>query len=253
MLITGSNQKNRPPGLVRGNGKLRKNNKLVAIIIICIIFGVVMGVQLNTMVVGDFTLSHKNEIEAQELMELKKTTESMKAKIIDFKSRVEELERERADESVPLKKLKLTVDEYKLLAGYTPVSGTGVIIVLESNIGTNIAEVIEGKRYLINLINELKFFGAEVLSINNYRIVGRTEITLAGNHINVNGISIAQPYIIQAIGDQDSFKQYAKHGTILFELMELDGITSNIKFSDDIKIPPLTKEKPLEFLKAAEG
>jgi uncharacterized protein YlxW (UPF0749 family) len=241
---------------IRGSDKLKKNNKinkLVTVIIICVIFGVVMGVQLNTMVVGDFTLSHKNEIEAQELIELKKTTESMKTKIIDFKSRVEELESERADESIPLKKLKLTVDEYKLAAGYTSVYGPGIIIVLESNIGTNIAEVIEGKRYLINLINELKVFGAEVISINNYRIVGRTEITLAGNHINVNGISIAQPYIIQAIGDQESLKQYVEHGTILFELMELDGITFNIKFSDDIKISPLAKEKPLEFLKAAEG
>lgn len=59
--------------------------------------------------------------------------------------------------------------------------------------------------------------------------------------------------IIQAIGDQESLKQYVEHGTILFELMELDGITFNIKFSDDIKISPLAKEKPLEFLKAAEG
>ena len=62
----------------------------------------------------------------------------------------------------------------------------------------------------------------------------------------------AQPYIIQAIGDQDSFRQYVEQGTILFELMELDGITSNIKFSDNVKILPLAREKPLEFLKAVE-
>lgn len=238
--------------VVKGSGKLKKHSKLASIITVCIIFGIVIGIQLNTIVDGDSTLLHKNEIEAQELIELKKVTEDMKEKIIDFKSRVEELESERADESVPLKKLKLTVDEYKLLAGYSSVSGPGIIIVLESNIEANIAEVMEGKRYLINLINELKIFGAEVLSINNYRVVGRTEVTLAGNHINVNGISIAQPYIIQAIGDQDSFKQYVKHGTILFELMELDGITSSIKFSDDIKIFSLTKEKPLEHIKVVD-
>ena len=149
--------------------------------------GVVIGIQLNTIVGEDSTLPHKNEIETQELTELEKTIEDMKAKVIDFKNRVEELEIERADESIPLKKLKLTVDEHKLLAGYSPVSGPGIVIVLESNIEANIAEVMEGKRYLINLINELKVFGAEVLSINNYRIVGRTEITLAGNHINEIG------------------------------------------------------------------
>jgi len=223
----------------------------VSIITVCIIFGVIIGIQLNTIVGGDSAFLHK-EIEIQELTELKKTTEDIKERITSFKNRVEELEKERADESVPLKKLKLTVDEYKSLAGYSAVSGPGIIIVLESNMETNIAEVMEGKRYLINLINELKIFGAEVLSINNYRVVGRTEVTLAGNHINVNGTSIAQPYIIQAIGDQDSFRRYIEHGTILFELMKLDGITSNIKFSDNVKIFPLSKEKPLEFLRVVD-
>jgi len=230
---------------------LKKHSKLVSIITVCIIFGVIIGIQLNTIVGGDSAFLHK-EIEIQELTELKKTTEDIKERITSFKNRVEELEKERADESVPLKKLKLTVDEYKSLAGYSAVSGPGIIIVLESNMETNIAEVMEGKRYLINLINELKIFGAEVLSINNYRVVGRTEVTLAGNHINVNGTSIAQPYIIQAIGDQDSFRRYIEHGTILFELMKLDGITSNIKFSDNVKIFPLSKEKPLEFLRVVD-
>lgn len=240
---------------IKGSGKLKKYNKLVAIIA-CSIFGIALGAQLNTMASGDyispFASSYKNEIETQELIELKKTTEDMKVKISDFKNQVEELEEDRASESIPLKKLKSAVDEYKFLAGYTAVSGPGIIIVLEGNMETNIAEVMEARRYLINLINELRVFGSEVISVNNYRIVGRSEITLAGNHININGTPIAPPYIVQAIGNQDSFKRYTKHGTILFELMALDGITSNIKFSDDVKIYPLTKEKPLEHLKIVD-
>ncbi len=98
---------------VEGSGKLKRYNRLVGIIIVCGIFGVIIGVQLNTMVSGDSTILYKNEIETQELVELKKTTEDMKIKIADFKNRVEELEKERADESVSLKKLKSTVDEYK--------------------------------------------------------------------------------------------------------------------------------------------
>lgn len=230
---------------------MRNSSKLISIIFFSI-FGIIIGVQFNTMVSGDFTSPYKNEIEAQEVAELRKSTEDMKIKINDFKTRVEQLEQERAADSIPLQKLKATVDEYKLLAGYSSVSGPGVIIVLESKVDANIAEVIEGRRYLINLINELKVFGGEVVSINNYRVVGRTEVTLAGNHININGIPIAQPYIIQAIGSQSSLKRYVEQGTILFELMASDGITSNIKFSDDVKIFPLTKEKPLERLKVVE-
>ncbi|HZK37504.1 MAG TPA: hypothetical protein VFC98_01310, partial [Clostridia bacterium] len=92
---------------------MKKYNKWVSIIIVCGIFGIIIGVQLNTMVSGDFTMLYKNEIETQELTELKKTTEDMKIKIANFRNQVEELEKERADESVSLKKLKSTVDEYK--------------------------------------------------------------------------------------------------------------------------------------------
>lgn len=230
---------------------MKRHKKLIAITI-CSIFGIVIGVQLNTMAHQDFASSYKNEIETQELMELKKTTEEMKAKIDNFKKQVDILEKERADESITLKKLKLAVDEQKLIAGYSPVSGPGIIIELGSDIEVNIAEIIEGRRYLINLINELKVFGAEAISINNYRLVGRSEITLAGNHIYINGTPIAQPYTIQAIGEREAFKRYTRHGTILFELMALDGITSNISYADKIKIYPLTKEKPLERLRVVE-
>ncbi len=227
------------------------SSKFVAIIFFSI-FGIIMGIQLNSNIGGDYTSSYKNEIEAQELSDLKKSTENMKTRIVDLQKQIDTLEKERAVESVPLQKLKATVDEYKLLAGYSPVSGPGINIVLDSKLEENIAEIVEGRRYLISLVNELKVFGAEVISVNGNRLVGRSEITLAGNHINVHGRPIAPPYVIQAIGDVDSFKRYVEHGTIIFELMESNGINYNIKFSEDIKIPAVAKEKPLQFLKVVE-
>ena len=169
-----------------------------------------------------------------------------------FRSQIDTMEKERVVESVPLQKLKGNVDEYKVIAGYTNVSGPGINIVLDSNLEENIAEIIEGRKYLINLVNELKVFGAEVISINGNRLVGRSEIALAGNHINVHGKPIAPPYVIQAIGNVDRFKRYVDHGTIIFELMESNGIKSNIKFSNNIKIPASMKEKPMQFLKVVE-
>lgn len=230
---------------------MKKTSKLI-LTVFCIIFGIILSVQFKSMVGGDFTSQYKNEIEAQEVIDLTKTNKDMKLRIEDLKKQINTLEQERAVESVPLQKLKTTVDEYKFLSGYSQASGPGISIVLDSSVGHNIAETIEGRRYLINLTNELKVFGGEIISINGIRIVGRSEITLAGNHINVHGKPIAPPYVIQAIGDVDSFKRYVEHGTILFELMTSDGITSNIKFSNDIIIPALIKEKPIQFLKISQ-
>ncbi|ABW19657.1 protein of unknown function DUF881 [Alkaliphilus oremlandii OhILAs] len=221
---------------------------------IFIVFGIAIGMQFHFEIVKEFTSPYTNEIETQELTDLKKTTENMKVRIEDLKKQIDTMEKERVVESVPLQKLKGNVDEYKMIAGYTNVSGPGINIVLDSNLeeNKNIAEIIEGRKYLVNLVNELKVFGAEVISINGNRLVSRSEIALAGNHINVHGKPIAPPYVIQAIGNVDRFKRYVDHGTIIFELMESNGIKSSIKFSNNIKIPASTKEKPMQFLKAVE-
>lgn len=229
-----------------------KNRTKLIVIAFFTMFGLLIGIQFKATIGGDFTSPYKNEIEAQELLDLKKSTEVMKVKINDFKEQVDIFEKEKAIDSIPLQKLKATVDEFKFLAGYSSAVGPGIIIVLESNIEENIAEIIDSRKYLISLTNELKVFGGEMLSINNYRIAGRTEITLAGNHININGIPIAPPYIVQAIGNATSLNRYIKQGTIIFELMAADGVSSNIKFSDAITIPPLSREKPIQFLNVVD-
>src|SRR5690554_1637736 len=99
---------------------MKFSNKLVAVIFF-IVFGILIGVQFNSVIDGDFTSPYKNEIEAQEVSDLIKTTEEMKLKIVDYKKQIDLLEQERAADSVPLQKLKTTVDEYKFLAGYSEV------------------------------------------------------------------------------------------------------------------------------------
>lgn len=225
---------------------MKKIKKLIAIIFFAV-FGILVGIQLNAAISGDYASPYKSEIEVQEVVELKQSTKDMKEEIATLKEKINELEEEKLADNIPLQNLKENVDKYKFIAGYSDVSGPGIIVTIDSMSGENIAGTIEGRRHLINLVNELKVFGAEVISINNNRLVARSEITLAGNHINVNGEPIPPPYVVKAIGDIDTFERYVEHGTILFELMASDGIDSSIDFVEDIKIPALEKEKPLEF------
>lgn len=218
------------------------------------IFGIVVGVHMDTL--GDmkdsFPLPFDKEVEIQEVVDLRKVNQDMREEIKELKTRVEGYEEERATENIALKNLKSKVKEYKILAGYEDVSGAGIIITLESNLDENIAEIVEYKKYLISLINELRMSGAEVISINNHRITSRSEVTLAGRHINVNTTAIAPPYAIRAIGDGIEFERYIKHKTLLFDLMQGDGIISKVEFAEEIIIPSLSKEKPIEFFEIKE-
>jgi len=80
--------------------------------------------------------------------------------------------------------------------GITDVTGPGVVVTIKSN---NIDNQI--KEDLDSIINELKNAGAESIDINGERIVFNSVISCKDNVIEVNGVSIQSPFVIQAIGD----------------------------------------------------
>lgn len=232
-----------------------KNNNvfIISLFILFTLFGVVVGIQMNSEVPtegNDLTSPFNRESEVQEINDLRKTNSDMKNKIIEIEKTIDQYEQEKITESIPLKKLRDEMQQYKFLAGHTAASGPGVVITIEGMLPEdNIARIVEEKRYLVNLTNELKIFGAEVLSVNNIRLSGRSEITLAGSHINVNATPVAPPYTIQAIGDNKAFKRYVEHQTFIFEFMRIDGLTVNIQYVDEINIPAIIREKPIQFLR----
>lgn len=93
--------------------------------------------------------------------------------------------------------------EYKQslkLLGLTDVQGQGIIITLtDTESGTYRSEDLR------TLVNELKYAGAEAISINNNRIVNLTDIvTLNDSFIVLYGgsVRITSPYVVKAIGDR---------------------------------------------------
>lgn len=221
-----------------------------------VLFGVMAGSHLNANIrVQDenFNPAPSSEVQSKELVELQRNNEELKLRIEALAAEVDAYEKEWASENIVLKKLINDVNQYKMLSGHLGVNGPGISIVLQGIGGENIADIMEREKYLITLVNELRFFEAEAIAINGQRLTSRSEIVKAGNHINVNGVPIAPPYQIDAIGNVRMFQRYVEHGTFLFEVMQTRyGITTTIYYPEELNIPPLTQEKPLEFLKSIE-
>ncbi len=234
---------------------LKKNSLSIILFLLFLTFGILIGIHIEALegISDSLEFSIDTGDELQEVADLKKANEDMRAKINDLKEQVESYEIERATENIALKDLKLKVSDFRILAGHHELVGPGISITLTSIAEENIADIMEQKRYLVNLINELRMTGAEGLSINNYRITSRSEVTLAGNHINVNATAIAPPYVIKAIGNPSAFKRYATYKTLIFELMEEDGISTEVDYPEEILIPAVKKEKPVQFLQAVEN
>lgn len=137
--------------------------------------------------------------------------------------------------------------EYNMLIGKTNVIGDGVVLKLTDN-----QEMSFTASNLVSLVNELKYAGAEAISINNQRIVNSTDIVGINNnqYILVNGERIVSPYEIKAIGSEEEFEKllnFPENGFVPF--YKKRGYAINMETQKDIKINAYDKEIALKYLK----
>lgn len=221
------------------------------IMVLFMVYGIIIGINIEPDRSSELPspgFQPASETDVQEVLNLQNETEAMREDVAGLRMAIESLETERAAENTVLQELMEDVQEYQMLAGHKDVQGPGAVILLEGLFEDNIAPMVHQRKYLITLINELRTNGAEVVSVNGHRITGRSETTLAGNHIQVNGRPIAPPYEIKAIGDVNEYKRYVNARTFIFEFMESDGIVATISFEDNITIERPQREKSVRFL-----
>lgn len=139
------------------------------------------------------------------------------------------------------------VSEAKKLLGLTDVTGKGVVITLTD---TNEAQYTsENLRYLVN---ELKYAGAEAISINDNRIVNLTDIvTINESFIVIYGdVRISSPYVVKAIGDTSYLTSTLNMKNSGFvDLMKSSGLNISVEESNNVSIPKYTKELSTEYMK----
>ena len=131
-----------------------------------------------------------------------------------------------------------------MILGKTDVKGPGVIITLEDGD----REVVASD--LVDLVNELKYAGAEAISINGSRIINTSEIAEINNsYIIVNGAKrIASPYEVKAIGDQTyltSILNLKDSGFI--DKYRSNGIIVNSEQKREVQIPKYDGEMKFNY------
>lgn len=135
--------------------------------------------------------------------------------------------------------------EYDMLVGKTNVFGEGVEIILTDN-----EFFTYSASNLISLINELRYAGAEAISINDQRIINTTEIvSINSRYILVNGERVSSPYTIKAIGNQNDLNKtlnFPNEGII--PAYKTRGYTIEMNTKSDITIKAYDKEITLKYM-----
>lgn len=137
------------------------------------------------------------------------------------------------------------LQEYNMLVGKTNVMGEGVELTL-----TDDEFLSYSASNLISLVNELKYAGAEAISINGQRIVNSTDIVSINNrYILVNGERVASPYVVKAIGNRNDFNtilNFPNEGYV--PSYQKGGYKIDMVLKNDIKIEAYNKEITLKYM-----
>lgn len=173
--------------------------------------------------------------------------------ISETSAQVQKLEQRKNELSNQLNSLKDTADKNAkaaeiaqqnaqtngILSGRLAATGEGVSIRISQGGKQKIDAAV-----LFTLLEELRNSGAEVIEINNVRVVTSTYISDASNGLVCDGTKLKAPYTIRAIGDIDNLQNAVNlAGGVGSRLKVKYGATVSVTPSDKVTIKS-TRQAP---------
>ncbi|MGI6727679.1 MAG: DUF881 domain-containing protein [Anaerovoracaceae bacterium] len=187
----------------------------------------------------------------------KKDTENLETLISETQAKIEEYEKMAiANEDITRQleqQLYSDLDLYRLAGGNSAAQGPGVIVYIddgdrELEFWEDPNDILVHDRDLLLIINELKAAGAEIISINDQRLVDITSISCSGYTVRINGQFFARPFVIKAIGDGSRMSASligpGGYGTYLRDW----GLEFKVTVVDDIVIPKYSEEHSYKYM-----
>lgn len=206
---------------------------VITIGIICILLVSVMFVQFKSVeVIEDSGIGAMRESELRsELSSWKEKYEEISNSLEENQKTIEEYKTQSQTEQGTIELLNQDLQKANMSLGYTNVKGPGIIITLSDN------EKRINYSDLLYLVNELRYAGAEAISINDERIVGTSDIVeISETFILVNTQRIVSPYVIKAIGDSKYLESAISIKGGIKDELEAEGKNISYELSDEVYI-----------------
>ena len=136
-----------------------------------------------------------------------------------------------------------------IISGRLPAQGQGVVVTITKGSKQDI-----DASTLFTLVEELRNAGAEVISIDDVRVVTSTSITQDGDGALVcDGVTLKAPYAVRAIGNSTDLQNAVNiAGGIGSRLKVMYGSHVDVKPSDDVVIDAVRGETTYQYARKVE-
>lgn len=154
---------------------------------------------------------------------------------------VKEYKSNASNNSELIASMKEDLNHAMLISGLETVVGEGIVVTIDDGDKVlsgeeNIETILVHDSDILSIVNELKASGAEAISVNGQRIIAMTSIRCVGPVIQVNGIKIAAPFNIKAIGNSKYLDSALNIKGGIIDTYEAYGIKIKLKRDNKITI-----------------
>jgi uncharacterized protein YlxW (UPF0749 family) len=237
---------------------MKNNEASLFVFIACIIVGILISLNINFNRTNNRVfLSTKQYQDAYEQKnKLRNDISNLGDQYYDLNYKLNKFKAGGKNQITVVQELENELDQNKMFLGEEDVEGQGIIITLkdvsnESYYNSQDPDLLSKiiHNYDLNyIINDLKNAGAEAISINGQRVTDRTDFYCDGALIRVNGVKIATPFYISAIGKKEVLNSYMLADENYLKFMISRTISVNVNESDDVKIQAYTNDITKDFL-----
>ena len=218
----------------------------IVVFIVCIVLVSVMLMQFRTVEQTDITeIENMRESELRvALADWKTRYEEVSAQLEDVNKRIDEYNQRITDNEEASELVDEELNESNILVGKTDVEGEGVIITINN---TDTYPIYAES--LLTLVNELRYAGAEAISINEVRVLPTTAIVDLSSYISVNQQRLESPYVIKAIGDKEYLSSILNlKGSGFIDRAKTSGINASSSMQNRVEIPKYNGEFEINYM-----
>ena len=169
----------------------------VALGVVALLVGFLVAVQANT--AGETALSRlaseRPEDLTRILAELGAEADALTQQVAALRVRLSRYRGSARSDDLAVRDARKTLEELEVLSGTVPVEGPGVTVTVSDEAGRL------GWDALLDLVQELRDAGAEAIAVGGVRVLASTWLGPGEGGVVVDGRPVAQPYVIEAIGD----------------------------------------------------
>lgn len=232
---------------------------VVPFTLVCLVLGSLLGVQFHTQELrGESQGRRQTTALVERLSQNETQLKEQQGEIERLRTLLSEYEKQASSERGLTKLMTDELHTARIALGMVEVKGPGIVLeVSDSTIKTTDPTGV-GDVYVIHdfdllqIANELWGAGAEAISLNGQRLITGSAIMCSGRLIEVNRVTVASPFVFQAIGDKDKLMSALNIRDGMLDRLRVLQFPVKLTPKSDVVIPPISVTPNYEFTKPVE-